>query len=168
VIWNDGLRLLDERLVRGRIADAITHGSLPEVARRQAELGNIYANGNTQGRVGQVCFVLGRKAFDERASSCAPLLRYWGGESIRGGPGEVPALAGVGAPSIVVARLNLARPHRDASSWPDLSKIFVGSLLGLTGCSADVHYREPVPGTDIIAVWQPGQPEYDRHIDLPQ
>lgn len=167
-IRTGGLRLLNEQLVTDRIADAIAHGALPDATRRQAETGNVYAIRNKEGRAGQICFVIGRTAFDEDAGGCDPLLRYWGGEAIRGGPGEVPALATVGAPSIVVAKLNLTRRYNDPYSRPELAKLFVGSLLGLDCRSADVHYPDSVPGRDILAIWQPDDPEYDRHAELPR
>jgi hypothetical protein len=167
-IRTGGLRLLDEQLVRDRIADATVHGSLSDAARRQAETGNVYAIRNTQGRAGQICFVIGRTAFDESPAGCDPLLRHWGGEAIRGGPSDVPALATLGTPSIVVATLNLTRCHNDPYSWPALGKIFVGTVLGLDDRSGAVHYLEPVPGRDVLAIWQPDDAEYDRHPQLPR
>lgn len=167
-ICSGGLRLLDEQLVCDRIADAIAHGALPDAARRHAESRNIYEIRNESGRGSQVCFVIGRSVFDENPRGCDPLLRHWGGEAIRGGPGDVPALELVGAPSIVVAKLNLTRRHNDPYSWPLLAKLFVGSLLRLDGRSADVHYHEPVPGRDILAIWQPGDADYNRHSELPR
>jgi len=163
-----GLRLLDEQLVRDRIADAIVRGELPDATRRQAETGNVYAIRNEEGRVGRICFVVGRTAFDEDPRGCEPLLRYWGGEAIRGGPGEVPELAVVGAPSIVVAKLDLTRRHNDPYSYPALAKLFVGSLLGLDGRSGETHYPDAVRGRDVLAIWHPGDSQYDRHTELPR
>ena len=111
-ISTDGLRLLDKQLVEDRIADAVAHNALLHDARRRAQTGNVYAIDNSQGRAGQVCFVIGRAAFDEHAGGCDPLLRYWGGEAIRGSPAAVPELAKVGSPSIVVARPNLDAPSQ--------------------------------------------------------
>ncbi|MDQ3678293.1 MAG: hypothetical protein M3401_16095 [Actinomycetota bacterium] len=159
-----GLRLLDEDLVADRIAAAVEAGALSDEQRRKAETGNIYAIRNTRSRTQKICFIVGRAAFDDDPGGCDPLLRYWGGEAIRGGPDDVPEFATIGVPSIVVATLNLTRPH-NACSWPALSKLFVGKLLGLSE-HADVHYRQPVPGSDIVAIWQPGDVDYDRHADL--
>lgn len=167
-VRRSGLRVLDEQLVRERITDAIADGALANGARLQAETGNVYAIGNQQHRENQICFVIGRAVFDENPGGVDPLLRYWGGEAIRGGPAEVPAFATVGAPSIVVATLNLTRRHNDPYSWPSLAKLFVGSILGLNGRFADVHYPDPVPGRDIVAIWHPGDIEYDRHAELPR
>jgi len=162
-----GLRLLDQDLVRERIAAAVEAGSLSDEQRRIAEASNIYAVRNTQGREHQICFVVGRTAFDDDPGGCDPLLRYWGGEAIRGGPEDVLEFATLGIPSIVVATLNLTRPHNDPYAWPALSKLFVGKLLGMSE-HADVHYRQSVAGSDIVAIWQPGDPDYDRHPQLPR
>jgi hypothetical protein len=164
----DGLRLLDEQLVRDRIADAVAHGALPDGARRRAETGNVYAIGNTDGRVGQICLIVGRAVFDDDPGGCEPLLGHWGGEAIRGGPADVPALAGVGVPSIVVAALDLTRRHNDPYTWPALTKLFVGTLLELRGGAASVHCRQPIPAGDVPDIWQPGHPEYDLHPALPR
>ena len=163
-----GLRLLDQRLVRERIANAIACGALRGPARRHAETGNVYAIGNERHRSDQICFVVGRTIFDEDPHGCEPLLRHWGGEAIRGGPCDVPALTALGAPSIVVAKLNLAGRHNRQRTYPALGKLFVGAVLGLEGLSADVFYHEPVAARDVIAIWQPGNPEYDRHPELPR
>jgi hypothetical protein len=163
-----GLRLLDEQLVRDRISNAVARGALSHAARREAETGNIYAIRNVEGRASRICLVIGRSTFDEDPGGCDSLLRYWGGEAIRGGPGEVPELATIGTPSIVVAQLGLTRRHDDPYSYPLLAKLFVGLLLRLEGCYGELHYAEPVAGADVLAIWQPGDREYDCHRELPQ
>jgi hypothetical protein len=163
-----GLRLLDEKLVEDRIRLAIAHGALTGAGRRCAETGNIYAINNLAGRERKVCLVAGRTCFDESPHGCTPLLSHWGGEAIRGGPQDVPALATIGTPSIVVARVNLTRPHNDPYSWPGLANLFVGKLLGLSGRCADILYPDAISGRDIIDIWQPGHPDYDRHVALPR
>lgn len=105
---------------------------------------------------------------DEDAAGCDPLLAYWGGEAIRGGPDDAPLLGEVGTPTIVAARLDFTSSWRHSTTRPALTKLFVGRLLGTERCSADVLYRDLVPPEDIIAFWQPGHSEYDRHCGLPR
>jgi hypothetical protein len=167
-IRTGGLRLLDESLVLDRIAAAVAHGQLPDAARSHAERCNVYAIRNETGRAGQISFIVGRSVFDDDADGCDSLLRDWGGESIRGGPAEAPALETIGTPSIVVARLNLTRRHNDPYSYPPLAKVFVGTLLGLERRFAELHYRDPVAASEIDDIWQPGDPDYDRHQRLPR
>lgn len=50
--------------------------------------------------------------------------------------------------------------------FPSLHKAFVGRLLNLEDQGASVHYRSAVPSDQVVAIWQPGDPEYDRHVDL--
>lgn len=164
-----GLRLLDEQLVRDRIDAARARDALSDVVRHRAETYNVFTNGNVSGRLNKVCFVLGRGVFDKHAAGgCDSLLRYWGGEAIRGGPSKAPELEAVGSPAVVVARLDLSRPHNDPYVWPGLATLFVGTLLGLDDRFAEVHYPQAVKGRDIDAIWQPGHPEYDRHDELPR
>jgi hypothetical protein len=163
-----GLRRLDERLVRDRIAGALAHGALPAGVLRRAQAGNIYAIRNERGRAGQICFIVGRSIFDEVNHGCVPFLRFWGGEAIRGGPGAAPELATIGTPSLVLAKLNLTTRHDDPYSRPGLAKLFVGSILGIDRLWSTVHYRQPIAADDVQGVWLPGHPKYDRHRGLPQ
>lgn len=167
-IHAQGLRLLDEELVQERIKNAIAHGALRDDARRHAETHNVYAIDNHWNRSDQICLVIGRSIFDDNPRICDPLLRHWGGEAIRGGPGPVPALTNVGTPSIVVVRIDLSGRHDHQRTYPALCKLFVGALLDLESRSADVFYHDAIPARDVVAIWQPGNSEYDRHAELPR
>jgi hypothetical protein len=162
-----GLRRLDKRLIDDRVAAAVASGALTPEARAFAETRNVYASGNERYRTDQICFVLGRSTFDEDPGGCDALLRYWGGEAMRGGPDDAPLLDALGTPAIVVAQLNLTGSHRHSRTGPPLGKLFVATLLGLRRRGADVFYRDDVPGEDILDIWVPGQPQYDRHRELP-
>lgn len=166
-IRSAGLRVLDETLVHDRIAAAQAQGVLSERARHQVASRNVYAVNNTAGREDQICFVLGRSTFDEDADGCHRLLNHWGGEAMRGGPGDAPLLTEFGTPTIIVAALNLTSSWRHSTTHPALANVFVGTLLGTALCSADAFYRDPVPAEDVLEVWQPGHVEYDRHARLP-
>lgn len=163
-----GLRLLDRALVDERIALALEHRSLPAPARERAESNNVYAVDNLVGREGQVCFVLGRSTFDDDPAGCYPLLAHWGGEAMRGGPDDAPLLESIGTSTIVVARIDLTHSWKESTTYPPLAKLFVGKLLNTKGSAADVFYRKKVPPDDVLALWQPGHPEYDRHSEFPR
>lgn len=162
-----GLRRLDEHLVRDRIAAAAGSGALAAEVRAFAEARNVYAIGDDRHRENQTCFVLGRSAFDEDPGGCDALLRYWGGEAMRGGPADAPLLQALGTPAIVVAQLDLTSSHRHSCTGPPLRKLFVATLLGLAHRWADVFYRDDVPGEDVLDIWSPGDPQYDLHPELP-
>lgn len=162
-----GLRVLDKGLVMERIQNATSSGGISEAIRQEALANNVFAIENEAHRAGRVCLVIGRTVFDEPGGGCDPLLRYWGGEAIRGGPRDAPELELIGKSAIVVACLNMTRAHNDPHSFPPLAKLFVGLLLGLSDVAAEVHYRESIPADDILAVWQPGDAQYDRHPELP-
>lgn len=167
-IRDEGLRPLDRTSLEERLTAAVEHGSLPPAAREYAESQNIYSVGNLAGRERQLCFVLGRAALDEDAVGCAPLLTYWGGEAMRGGPADAPPLAGIGEPTIIVAQLDFATSPRRSRTHPGLGQLFVGTMVGTARACADVFYGDAVPPEDILAVWQPGNAEYDRHAELPR
>jgi hypothetical protein len=160
-----GLRLLSSELVRDRIEAAHAAAELSDDAYRFATTRNVYAIRNTTGREGQICFVLGRTTFDDDPWGCDPLLAYWGGEAMRGGPDDAPLLKTIGRPAIVVAQL---RVSPSTITFPSLQKVFVGRLLGTERPAADVFYKEAVPANDVVDVWQPGDPEYERHQALPR
>ena len=46
--------------------------------------------------------------------------------------------------------------------------VFVGRLLDVEANYADVHYFTEVPPENVVEIWQPGHPEYDRHAELPR
>lgn len=167
ILEHEGLRLLDDALVRDRIAAAAADGDLPTETLAHAQGNNIYASGNTAYREHQVCVVVGRDVFEEGASGVSPLLKHWGGEAIRGGPGEVRALRAVGNPSIVVVGLALSGKHNAPYAHPPLATVLVGRLLGLSGAYSSVNYPRPIPAADVAAIWQPGDADYDRHTRLP-
>lgn len=54
-----------------------------------------------------------------------------------------------------------------SNTFPPLRKLFVGRYLELPNVMSDVFYETPVPASQIIAIWQPGDPEYDAFPDLP-
>lgn len=161
-----GLRKLSRELVEDRIAAAedAGHLSADEASGRREK--NVYAIENTTGRIDQVCFVIGRSSLLKDATGLWPLLASWGGESINGWPlpprGEDPVRA-FGSPTIVVARI---RPTRADTFAPPLACLFLAKTAGQIA-SGDVFSKSDVPARDVIAIWQPGSPEYDRHPDLP-
>ena len=160
-----GLRILTSKLVRDRIDAARADAELPDEAYRFATTRNVYAIDNTTSREGQVCFILGRTTFDDDPWGCQPLLTYWGGEAMRGGPDDAPLLEMIGIPAIVVAKLYVSA---STITFPSLQKVFVGRLLGTARPAADVFYKDVVPADDVVDVWKPGDTEYDRHPALPR
>jgi hypothetical protein len=167
-IRTQGLRMLTRELVEERIAEAHCRGCITDGQQNVALERNVFARHDEHGREGQVCLVLGRQAFNEPGNGCEPLLSGWGGEGLNGGPFGNPWDLAVGTPTLVVACVDLSVSHRVSPTFPDLHKLFVGTLLGTEQTWADVHLRAPVLSGDILEIWQPGHPEYDRHADLPR
>jgi hypothetical protein len=167
-IREHGLQPLSKELVVERIERAYELGALGAVEVTRLKEANVFAVDNTAGRVGQVCFVMGRAAFDDSVGGCDPLLSMWGGEAIYWGLADGPDPPLLGLPAIVVARTEVNAADRKPLVFPSLAKLFVGALLGTEGQYADVFVRAPVPPEDIIDVWQPGNGEYDRHPRLPR
>jgi hypothetical protein len=107
---------------------------------------------------------LGREVLDYDAPGLEPLLSTWGGEGIRGGPDTTGAPT-IGFPAIVAIALDLTVPGQ-ISSWTNLQKVCVGVLLGTERPGAEGCVLADIPACRIIAIWRPGEPDYDRHTDL--
>lgn len=51
--------------------------------------------------------------------------------------------------------------------FPGVLKAFVGRWLDLQGQGAEAHFFNAIPPDQIIDIWQPGHPKYDRYPELP-
>jgi len=167
-IRSGGLLRLDAELVRSRIAAAAAHGSITAAERERATAANMYTVDQTntlKWREGEICLVVGRSVFEDDPGGIEPFLTEWGGEAIRGGPDPEDVLR-CGTPAIIVATV---RPGRGELMFPDLGPL-LAVRLGADGYSfSELHLRSAdVPGEDILDIWQPGHPEYDRHEQLPR
>lgn len=112
-----------------------------------------------------MCAILGRSTLDVEARGCSPLLATWGGEAIyRGTAFGSSVLREIGTPTVVVCGLDLS--NEDVAWVFSLGRPFVEKLRGQEPC-AEISYRRDVPAEDVLDVWQPGHPEYDRHQGLP-
>jgi hypothetical protein len=166
-IRRHGLRMLTRELIQERIAGARSRNCMTDGQQNALLTRNVFARQEAHGREGQVCLVCGRAAFSEPGNGCEPLLGGWGGEGLNGGPFGNPWDLGIGAPALVVARVDLSVSHRISPTFPDLSKLFIGTLLGTDLTWGDVFLRSAVSPGDVLDIWQPGHPEYDRHGGLP-
>jgi hypothetical protein len=168
LIRQQGLRQLSAELVRERIDAAYEQGALTETERVGFHESHVFARGHQAHREGQVCLVLGRQILEE-VHGVSPLLSTWGGEGIYMAAPELRTrLEQLGRPAIVVTQIDLSSDHRTHLTFPSLSKLFVGAVLDTEGRGADVFYRAAVPPEDVLEIWQPGHPEYDRNEGLPR
>lgn len=163
-IRRDGLRELSSALIADRIEQALAGGFISDEEAAKLGARHVFALDAAEHREGQVCLILGRSVLDQETHGCAPLLETWGGEGIYWGARELEErLREIGRPSIVVAGIDLER------AWTYcLARPFVGSLSGNEWPGADIFYRAAVLPEDVLEIWQPGVPEYDRHTNLPQ
>ncbi len=164
-----GLRRLSPSLVEDKIDGARERGLLTEAESRRCGERNVYAIGNTAGRDGRICLVIGQAIFDLDASGLSPFLGGWGGEAMNGwpGPDEDPLLSQLGLPAIVAIGLRLdADPP--VYSAPGVAKVFVGARLGLEDACGEIHTFLDIPACQIVDILQPGNPDYDQHCHLPR
>jgi hypothetical protein len=167
-IREHGLRPLTRELVEERIEAAHQHGYLTAAERERLLAENVFALGYAQDREGLVNLVIGRRGYDDDPTDVTPLLSAWGGEGIyRAAEGLEEYLARLGRPAIVAAAVDLSGSFPEAPTSPSLPNLFVGRLLELPHCWAVLQIRRSVPTQDVLAIWQPGHPEYDRHRELP-
>ena len=166
-----GLRRLTPELVLHRIQKAHDCGHITEEERAAFSDAHVFATGEARNRKDQICFFLSETTLTDRVYGIHPLMREWGGEAISmssRGVAFSPRLRELGLPAIVVATLDLDQGWRVHSVWPGMQEVFVSRWVGLDDIDADVYYRGDVPGEYIEAVWCPGEPAYERFLDLPQ
>jgi hypothetical protein len=128
------------------------------------------AEPNWRKRKKEVCVVLGRCAFDDNADGVHPLLSSWGGEDIYFATETAQMkseLQRLRVPTIVIVAIPVAESWREQFCAPDLGKLLIGSFLGMMSY-ADMFHHAAVPPRDVLAIWQPGHPEYDAHAGLPR
>ena len=119
-------------------------------------------------REDSVSLFLRRSSMDRRFSGVWPLVRTWGGEGIymsRTGSDLRPVLERLGSPSIVVVGIDLSTASLEHRVYPGVLHCFVRRELDWPGGS-DVRYRGSIPAAQVLDIWQPGNPEFDRHAEL--
>lgn len=170
-IRQEGLRPLTRELIADRVAAAHDHAVIPTELRDELVDAHVFADRDRgHGRADQVCLIVSRRVFDRDVHAVRPLLRTWGGEGIyMSGRGYRlrPMLEALGQPAIVVALVELSASHKQHLCFPDLRKVFTGSVLGLDDVLGDVFYKGQVGPEHVLDIWQPGHPQYDQHPRLP-
>ncbi|CRK56927.1 hypothetical protein [Alloactinosynnema sp. L-07] len=170
-----GLRALAADLISSRLTGALNHGHISEAEHAELDETHHFAKPFSRQAqdllAGKVCLALPRRAFDDRPDGFRPLLTRWGGEAIyarhyNGRAPLVDRLKAIGRPTIVVARVELSDPSRHYMS-PSLAHLLVGTVLQLPDAHSSLHYKANIPAEHIEQLLQPGDPDYDRHVDLP-
>lgn len=163
-----GLAALDEELVVRKITSAHAAGALTEAECDYLSQHHLYAVGNTTGRPGKVCVLIGRIALDEDGG-LDRLLTLWGGEAIFWGHDRTPMaerLKELGRPTVVAMDLDFSG-RSGVLFLPPLPRLFVAKVLGLSQAYGEAHIPGPIIGAEVVGIWQPGDPEYDGHARLP-
>ena len=163
-----GLLTLTPELMDYRIQAAYENGFITDAQRLTFAKANVFAepDGATAGRTGQTCLFISSQLLDNDVDAVERLITIWGGEGLymsRSGSFLTPTL---GIPSIVVADIDLSVDPSIHCVWPGVLRCFVAQVLGLSDIAADVMYKIPIAPTRIRDIWQPGQPEFDRHEEL--
>jgi hypothetical protein len=168
LIRGQGLCALSPQLVETKLRLAEEEGALESSTQETLVSGNVFAIDNAAGRANKICFVAGRNALDRHADGLSPLLGGWGGEAMNGWarPDQNPILSSIGCPAIIAASIDVNSGDHTAMVFPGLAKAFVGVALGLADAGCEIHLFTDVPGSDVVDIWQPGHPEYDRHALL--
>lgn len=171
-IRRDGLSPLSRELIKRRIRAACDHDAIAPTERDRLLSGHMFATEehHTRGRrLGNISFAATLEPFDTHFRAINPLLSNWGGEALYYSAGiaedERVRLSQIGTPSIVVASLPIKQPE-PMKTFFALPVYFTATWLGLSDVGCDLIYRAPVPGPDVLGIWQPGGPEYDRFAQL--
>ncbi len=169
-IRGSGLRILSEELVVQRVGAALDHNAITKKEQAALRSANVFAERKQAHREGQICLALSSQQFLNASGFCS-LLSYWGGEAISKSSAikRLPEpVRRIGKPAIVVAAIDLSFPWRVHRVDPGVLHTFVATFLRLQNIGADVFYRTSVPPEQIVDIWQPGHPSYDRYAGLPK
>ena len=153
-----------------RIDEAYGADHLTTPQWRRLRNAHMYAVGEEHARgrrEGQVCLTLRSASFDHGAHS---LLSNWGGEGLyfsTGATGLEPLLRQLGQPSIVVVAVDVRPTCQQQPIFPTIGRTLLGAWRGLRD-GADLFHPAPIPGSDVLDIWQPGRPEYDEIPTLPR
>jgi hypothetical protein len=167
-----GLLPLNNVLVTDRIESAVAGGLFSEHDAEELRSQNLIARGISEHRENQVSLFLSARTLDDNVTGIWNPLTHWGGEAVYFGFPRSPSdgarsrILSAGIPSIVVATLDLSPGWRTHQVWPGIVNSFVGRVLDNDDYDSSVHYHAAVP--NVVAVWQPGQAEYDLHSELPR
>jgi hypothetical protein len=167
-----GLLPLNNALVTDRIESAATRELFSEHDAEELRSQNLIKRGVSENRENQVCLFLSRRTLDNSVTGIWNPLTHWGGEAVYFGFRRSPSdgarshILSAGVPSIVVATLDLSPGWQTHPVWPGVVKSFVRRVLDNDDYDSSVHYHAVVP--NVVAVWQPGQEEYDAHSELPR
>jgi hypothetical protein len=167
-IRSDGLRVFSRQLVDNRIDAAHAHGHLTGVEADELRAAHMFAVGEDTDRGNRSgLWVTLRMA--SLGLGGWPLMSHWGGEGINFSSGAThlgPLLRRLGRPTIVVVAVPVASSWRQQGCYPSLDRLFLGSWRGLAGGS-DLHVAHPIPGTNILEIWQSGDSAYGAISNLP-
>lgn len=163
-----GLRPLSRELVQSRLDGAYTHGYISRAEQTHLLASSVYAFNEQQNRENKVCFMWGRAALEDTAG-CHLLLSTWGGEAIYWADvDDAPRWARIGRPTVVVARINVSLPRDQCLVFPGLGQVLTEAASGRPDVAGEIHYHAAVVAEDIVDLWHPGDPEYDRYPNLPR
>jgi hypothetical protein len=171
MIRDQGLRILSEELIRERIEAAHHRGHLTSDERAALLVGNVFAEGRARNRAGHVNLFISTTPLRTRVHGVRPPLTTWGGEGIymaKGGYDLRARLSRIGRPTIVVVNAELGPNPQAHGIGPERWKLFVGRLLGFEPEAADLITVTPVPPSDVVEIWQPGDQAYARFEQLPR
>jgi hypothetical protein len=168
MIRTQGLRLLTPDLVRDRIDAAHRFGYIKDNELNDFHSSHVFAAREQEHRENGADVIVGTNPFVDQARGCSALLSIWGGEAMYMSSRRIgeDRLIKLGRPSIVVAHMLFDPPERVASYSRTLLRAFVGMRLGLHEPATQLKLRTPLEPTEIVAIWHPGDPEYERFDGL--
>jgi hypothetical protein len=167
LIRKQGLRPFSGELFDDRIDAALQHGHLTTAEHGQLRASHMVAGGETHSRgdrLGKVCLLVGTDSLED--DGLHPLMTSWGGEGIYFAAGTVDMrsrLRQLGTPTVVVAAVPVLPTWWEMPIRPGTAHLLLGRWRNLSNARGSLQYRTAVSAENILEVWQPGHPEYDRH-----
>lgn len=167
-VRTNGLCVLTPEFVDERIENAHRHGCIDDAERKLLLASSVFRSRQPEpSRAGFVfLFTAHAELENPWRHGLHHMLEEWGGEAIlmsaesRDLP---PHLVTLGKPTVVVAAVEFGAPDRLTDY---LHYGFVRTLLEAGDGGVTVTCTSDVRGCDIIAILQPGNPEYDHYPEL--
>lgn len=154
MVREQGLRTLDDDLIREKLDACVTHGLLSPIARDELWAQRAPLDDDMAVRAGMVWATSSRASISEQNSGARALLQNWGGEATYWRHERSGRLRGFGDPMVVSFTIDAVedRAHR----WsPGLANALLGTHLRLPDSTSDVRILHPIVSGDIVDIAAP-------------
>lgn len=151
MIWDHGLRALDDELIRDKLDAGVENGFLDARERDELWAQRAPLDGTAGDRRGMVWAISNRADVTEQNPGARPLLQNWGGEATYWRHERTQRLRGLGDPMVVSFTVE-AVDDRSQRWYPRLANALLGTHLMLPESSSEVCVRHSIDPDAIVEI----------------